>query len=147
MIHLLNKLKGTTTIIKQTPNFFLQRVIIWKIKRNRQCLGVEERADKQHRWASTILLSSIAKSKHFKTMNQAPEKSLNLLKIHEMWKIAYFSNDCIIVSSHALPNCLSVVLLQTFLLHWLISTISERIAEDWKVWRPYKTCGWPVWQL
>lgn len=84
MIHLLNKLNRTTTIIKQTPNFFLQRIIVWKIKINRQCLGVEEQADKQHRWASKILLSSIAKSKHFKTMNQAPEKPLNLLTIHEM---------------------------------------------------------------
>lgn len=115
MIHLLNKLNATTTIIKQNPNFLLQKITVWKTKRNRQCLGVEERADKQHRWASEILLSSIAKSKHFKTMSQAPEKSWNLLTIHEMWEIAYCSNGCIIVPSHSLPNCLSVVLPQPFL--------------------------------
>lgn len=34
--------------------------------------------------------------------------------------MAYFSNDCIIVPSQSLPNCLSVVLLQTFL-HLLVN--------------------------
>lgn len=115
MIHLLNKLHISITIIKQTPNFFLQKITVLKTKGNRQCLGVEERAYKQHRWASEILLSSTAKSKHFETMSQAPEKSWNLLTIHEMWKITYFSNACVIVQAHSLPNCLSVVLPQQFL--------------------------------
>lgn len=114
MIHLLNKLHITITIIKQIPNFLLQKITVWKTKGNRQCLGVEERAYKQHRWASKILLSSIAKSKHFKTMSQAPEKSWNLLIIHETWKITYFSNARIIVQAHSLPNCLSVVLPHQF---------------------------------
>lgn len=115
MIHLLNMLHITITIIKQTPNFLLQKITVWETKGNRQRLGVEKRAYKQHRWASKILLRSIAKSKHFKTMSQEPEKSWNVLTIHEWWKITYFSNACIIVQAHSLPNCLSVVLPQQFL--------------------------------
>lgn len=34
-----------------------------------------------------------------------------------------------------------------FCIYWLISTTSERTSENWKVWRPYKVCGWLGWQL
>lgn len=115
MIHLLNNFHTNITIIKQTLNLLFQKITVWKTKGNRQCLGgAEERACKQHRWASEILLSSIAKSKHFKTLSQAPKKPWNLLTIHAMWKITSFTNACIIVQAHSLPSRLSVVLPQQF---------------------------------